>query len=111
MDIGQMRHRVTIRRGILRKNKRLEEVYYYYKWRTIWAGIFPEDGRVFYRAKQENSEVEGVLRIRWQPGLLDLARKYPLRIDFKNRRFEVLWIRDVEESRKEMRVAYREVQL
>ncbi len=111
MHIGSMRHRVTILKGVWRTNNRGEKTLAWYKWRSIWAAVFPEDGRVYYRAKQENAEVEGVIKTRWQPGLLELSRERPLRVELRGRVFEVLWIRDIEEKRKEMRIAYKEVQL
>ena len=106
-----MRHRVTILKGYYKKNARQEDVLKYRDWRTVWAGVYPEDGRVYYRAKQENSEVEGVIRIRWQPGLLELSRERSLRIELKGRVFDVLWIRDIKEKREELQVAYKEVQI
>ena len=101
---------MTIYQGVKRENKRLETYLAWYKWRSIWAGVYPEDGRVFYRAKQENAEVEGVIKTRWQPGLLTLSREKQLRIKMGDRVFAVLWVRDMEEKRKEMRIAYKEVQ-
>lgn len=111
MHIGSLRKRVTILEGHYEKNDRLEDVLEYREWRTVWAAVYPEDGRVYYRAKQENAEVEGVIRLRWQPGLLELSRKHPLRIELEDRAFDVLWIRDMQEKREEMRMAYKEIQV
>lgn len=110
MEIGQLRHRVKFQKGVRKRNDRKETIHEWEDMKTVWSAIMPEDGREFYRAKQENQEISGLLRIRYYPGLLETLKTHPVRVFFRGRYLEILWARDMQELRKEMLVAYKEVQ-
>lgn len=110
MYIGGLRHRVTLLEPVKTKNARLETVVTYDDWRTASASVLPESGREFYRAKQENTEIHGLLGIRYLPGLKEKAESGKLKIRFKDRIFDVVWVRDWQERKVEMRIAYKEAQ-
>lgn len=110
MDIGQIRHRAKFQKGVPKKNDRKETVREWEDMKTIWAAIMPEDGREFYRAKQETQELSGLLRIRYYPGLLETLKTHPVQVIFRKRVLRILWVRDVRELKEEMLVAYKEEQ-
>lgn len=100
-----MRHRVTFQRPVEARNDRNEMVTTWQNWKTISAAVLPDSGREFYRAKQENAEITGILKIRYLKGL-----ERTMRAKFCGRILELVWVRDPQERRKEMRVAYKEAQ-
>lgn len=110
MFIGGLRHRLTILRPVQARNSRQEMITTWQSWRTVWGSVLPEDGREYYRTKQENAELHGLIGIRYLPGLIELAKSGAVRITFKGRTHEVIWVRDWQERRTEMRIAYKEAQ-
>lgn len=110
VNIGALRHRVAFQKGVQIRNPRMEAQFDWQDLKTVWAGVLPESGREFYRAKQENQEISGLLRIRFYPGLIEVMKNHPVRALFRGRTLEVLWVRDLEERRVEMLVGYKEAQ-
>ena len=103
MQIGALRHRITFQQPVQARNDRKEMITTWEDWKTVWASIMPEDGREFYRAKLENAEIHGLIGIRYLPGV-----ERTMRIKFGDRVFDIIWIRDRQERRREMRIAYKE---
>lgn len=104
MRIGSLRQRITIQRMILSENYRKETITTWANWATgIAASVVPQSGRDFYRAKQENVNVEGLLTIRYLDGV-----DRTMRIKMCGRVLEIIWVRDLQERRVEMQIAYKE---
>ncbi len=96
---------MTFQRPVLARNSRNEMVTTWQNWKTVSAAVLPDNGKEFYRAKQENAEITGVLAIRYLDGL-----ERTMRAKFCGRILALVWVRDPAERRREMRVAYKEAQ-
>jgi SPP1 family predicted phage head-tail adaptor len=72
---------------------------------SAWADIKPLRGREFWSAQQSNSEIEGVIYIRYRS---DIKEEY--RIQKGDRQLEILNIIDPDEKHIELQIQYKEVQ-
>ena len=104
MHIGGMRHRVKFLKPVAERNDINEAVTTFKKWRTVWASILPDDGRVMYRAKQENNEIEGMIETRYMEGITS-----KMRIELRDRQFQIIYARCPQELKHKLRIAYKEV--
>ena len=104
MDIGRLKHRVIFQKLINSKNEygELED-----RWNdviTVWAEVRPTTGRSFFNAKQINSEISHSVYIRYRNGLSP-----SMRIKFKERIFEILYIMNVNEDNTLMQIYCKEL--
>jgi len=105
MRAGQIMHRITFQKPTITRNAKQENITTYSNFITVWAAIDWESGRRFLEAKQLNSEVQGVIRIRYRSGILP-----EWRIKYKDRYFQILSIADIKELNREIQLNVKEAQ-
>ena len=109
MNIGAMRHKVTLLRPVAERNDQQEQVITFKPWRTIRASVLPEDGRIVYQAKQENNEVQGMIETRYMRAIdIKEIQKWRLSYDCK-REYQIVYAYSPRELKKVLRIAYKEV--
>ena len=72
---------------------------------TIWGAIEPLSGNRLFLAQQANSQIQGVIRIRYRK---DVTPK--MRVKYNNRYFQIISIINKDESNKELQLWYREIE-
>ena len=100
---GQLRNLVTIQSRQLVPNAQNERIQTYTDLITVWASIQGGVGREFWQAKQLNSEISGIMRIRYLAGI-----KPTMRVTFGNRIFEIVTVSDPNGRRRELVISYKE---
>lgn len=103
MNIGKLRHRVTFRIRSISQNDFGEWITSYTDWVTVWAAIEPNLGKRYMEALQANSEVQGVIRIRYRSGVLPT-----MRIVYGSQTFSIVAIVHPLEQKKELHILYKE---
>ncbi len=103
MRAGRLRHRVTIQQASHSTNAMGETYMSYSDWKTVWASIEPNSGRMYYEAQQANSEVEGTIVMRYIDGLVPA-----MRVSYGSRIFRILAIVHRDEKGKELHLLYKE---
>lgn len=103
MRAGLLRHRLTFEIPSKTKNDFDEWVESWSDWATIWGSIEPNLGKRYFEAKQANSEVEGLIRIRYRDGVLPI-----MRARYGNRIFKFLSIVHPFERKRELHILYKE---
>lgn len=103
MNIGKLRHRITLQTASQSQNDFGEWVTSYTNWATVWAAIEPNLGKRYMEAKQANSEVQGVIRIRYKSGVLPT-----MRVTYGTQVFEIVSIVHPQEQQKELHILYKE---
>lgn len=86
MNIGKLRHRVTIERYVTDRDPEDNSVIK--EWRpyaTRWASIEPLRSREYWQAAQTQSEATHTIRMRYTPGITS-----SMRIVYKGRIFEIV---------------------
>lgn len=105
MDIGRLRHRITFQElSKSEKNYYGELICEWLDIITVWAEIKPVSGNQFFAAKQINSEISHNVYIRYRTDL-----KPSMRIKFKNRIFEILYVMNVNENNRMMQIYCKEL--
>ncbi len=98
-----MRSRVTFQKRALVENAQNERVDTFTGLITVSANISAGIGREFWQAKQLNSEITGIMRVRYLSGILPT-----MRVTFGNRTFEVVSVTDPGERHRELVIWYKE---
>lgn len=70
---------------------------------TVWARVSPARGREFWDIRKSNSEVEGMVVVRYRPGI-----DHKNRLLFGDRILEILYIRNPEEKNEILEIYYKE---
>lgn len=104
MDIGRLKHRITFQELSQSKNEYGELVEEWLDIKTVWAEIKPVSGNQFFAAKQINSEISHNVYIRCRTDL-----KPSMRIKFKERVFEILYLMNVNEDNWLMQIYCKEL--
>ena len=104
MDIGKLRHRIIFQQLSNSKNEYGEPVEEWLDIKTVWAEIKPVGGKQFFAAKQINAEISHNIYIRYRNSLSS-----SMRIKFKERIFEILYIMNVNESNTLMQIYCKEL--
>lgn len=71
---------------------------------TVWAAIFPLQGKAYFEANRENTEVTARLDIRYLAGVVR-----NMRILYKEHIYEIIDAINVNEANREMQLMCREV--
>jgi len=103
MRAGLLRHRLTIQTLSQTKNAFDEWVESWSDWDTVWGSIEPNLGKRYFEAKQANSEVQGLIRIRYQSGVLPT-----MRVKYGDRIFKIISIIHPFERKQELHILYKE---
>lgn len=104
IDIGRLKHRITFQQLGQSKDEYGEIVEEWVGIKTVWAEISPVSGQQFFVAKQINSEISHNVYIRYRDDL-----KPSMRIKFKGRSFEILYIMNVKEENRLMQIYCKEL--
>ena len=104
MDIGRLKHRITFQELSKSQNEYGELVEKWIDIKTVWAEIKPVSGNQFFAAKQINSEISHNVYIRYRTDL-----KPSMRIKFKERVFEILYLMNVNEDNRLMQIYCKEL--
>lgn len=106
MDIGKLRHRITIQ--YLRINQDgygqivdTEENWQDFK--AVWAAIYPATGKEYFSSSKENTEILIKAAIRYTSGITP-----GMRIVFGSRVFEIVSVINPEERKNELELMCRE---
>ncbi len=100
---GSLRDRVTIQTRALTEDAQNERIDTFSNFVTVWANIQGAVGREFWQAKQLNSEISGIMRMRFLTGI-----KPTMRVVFGNRIFEIVAVTDPNGRRRELVIWYKE---
>jgi len=103
MRAGLLRHRLTIQTVTQIQNDFDEWVESWSDWATVWGSIEPNLGKRYFEAKQANSEVEGLIRIRYRSGVLPT-----MRIIYGDQIFKIISIVHLFERKRELHILYKE---
>ena len=106
MNIGNMRHRVTIEQKTI-DNSGIDPIETWTKFATVWAAIEPLKGTEKWidGAKLISNDVTGRIKIRYLPGVTPAMRvKYGTRI------YEILAVINISERNEEINLMVREQQ-
>lgn len=100
---GDYRHQVTLQSPPTSTNAFNELTGSWTDEATVWAAIEWGSGRRFLEASQLNSEVQGIVRIRYRS---DIDATW--RISYKSRTFQIISIANVYERNREMVITCKE---
>lgn len=103
MRAGLLRHRLTFQIPSKSKNDFDEWVESWNDWVTIWGSIEPNLAKRYFEARQANSEVEGLIRIRYRSGVLPT-----MRVKCGDRIFKIISIVHPFERKQELQILYKE---
>lgn len=104
MDIGRLNKRITFQQLGQDKDEYGEIITEWSNFKTVWAEIAPVRGNQFFAAKQINSEITHNVYIRYRKDL-----NTSMRILFKERVFEILYIMNVKEESSLMQIYCKEI--
>lgn len=104
MNIGKLRHRVTIQNKVTLPDGYGGVTSTWQDVATVWASVEPLNGRELYAAQQVKTELSHRVRIRYMSGI-----KPEMRIAFDNRTFEIEAIIDPEERHESLELLCSEV--
>ena len=96
MQIGKLRHKITIEDVTETINDIGEIVEEWEEFATVWAEILPLRGREYWASKQTTSEITGKIRIRY---LADITSK--MRVKFGERIFDIEAVLNTDERKIE----------
>ena len=103
MRAGLLRHRLTIQIPGKSQNDFGEWIESWNDWATVWGSIEPNLGKRYFEAKQANSEVQGLIRIRYRSGVLPT-----MRVKYGNQIFKIISIVHPFEKKQELHILYKE---
>jgi SPP1 family predicted phage head-tail adaptor len=102
MEIGKLRHRITLQQPVAGTNAIDEVTTTWADVVTIWGAVEPNTGTWYFAAKQANSKVDGRVRIRYR------AVDPTWRIKFGDRYLSIISILNTDERNKETIILYTE---
>uniref|UniRef100_A0A6M3JWS9 Putative head-tail joining protein n=1 Tax=viral metagenome TaxID=1070528 RepID=A0A6M3JWS9_9ZZZZ len=105
MRAGQLRNRITLRKPVYSVSSFNETVVSYTDVATVWAYIEWGSGRRYMEASQLNSEVQGVISIRYRTDV-----KPEWRIEYGTRTILILSIANVVERDRQLQLNCKEFQ-
>lgn len=103
MRAGDLRHRLKLQQPTESTNDFGETVISYSDVDTVWGAVEPNAGKRYFEAMQANSEVQGVVRIRYRS---DIQATW--RILFGTRVLKIVSIINPREKDREMLIYYKE---
>ena len=100
---GSLRVQGTIQKRALVENSENDFVEPFTDLATVWASVQAGVGREFWQAKQLNSEISGIIRMRYLTGI-----KPTMRVVFGNQTFEIVSVNDPNGLHRELVIWYKE---
>ena len=104
MNVGKLRHRITIQRQVNDVNDFGAPVTSWKNVATVWADIRPLSGREYFSAQQVQSEVTTQIWLRHLDGI-----KPTMRVKFGKRIFEILSVLNTQERNISLQLMCKEV--
>lgn len=104
MDIGRLRHRITIQQHQTTQDEIGNNIESWVDWATVWANIRPISGREYFQAAATNAEDNVRINIRYRSGIDPLR----MRVVYRNRVFDILSAIDLYERHREIEMVCRE---
>lgn len=92
MNIGKLRHRITLLKQVNEVNDYGASVQTWRTVATVWAEVRPLSGREYFSAQQVQSEVTTQIWLRYIDGI-----KPSMKVKFANREFEILSVLNTQE--------------
>ncbi len=103
MRIGELKQRIELQIPSRSQNSIGEWVDTFVTQATIWAAIEPLSGNRLFQAQQANSQVQGIIRIRYRSNI-----EPTMRIKQGERIFKILSIINLNEANEELHLLYKE---
>lgn len=104
MNPGRLNKKITFQQLCQDKDEYGEIVEEWLDIKTVWAEIAPVSGNQFFAAKQINSEISHNVYVRY---CNDLSPS--MRIKFRDRIFEILYIMNVKEENRLLQIYCKEL--
>ena len=104
MRAGELRNRITLQKPVQTRNTFNEMVTTYPDVATVWAAVEWRSGRRYESANQLNSEIQGIIRIRYRSDI-----KPEWRIKYGTRYIQILSIANVYEKDRELQLNCKEM--
>ena len=105
MDIGRMRHRITLQEfKETGRNRFNEPITERVAFATVWASIEPIVGREYWAKHQVQAEVTHRIRMRYREGV-----KPTMRVIFKEREFSIESVVNYQERNVDLQLMCKEV--
>jgi len=104
LNAGELNHRITLEKNEPIKSSDGSPLENWVTVVSVWANYQAKSGREFFAAQRFNAEVNALFRIRYRT---DLTVK--MRVKYKNRYFEILFLNDTGKDQGELVLACREV--
>ena len=92
MNIGKLRHRITLLRQVNEVNDYGASTQTWKRVATVWADVRPLSGREYFSAQQVQSEVTTQIWLRHIEGI-----KPTMKVKFRKREFEILSVLNTQE--------------
>lgn len=92
MDIGRLRHRITLMRQVNEINDYGATMTKWKSIATVWAEVKPLSGREYFSAQQVQSEITTQIWLRHIEGI-----KPTMKVKFGKREFEILSVLNTQE--------------
>ena len=92
MNIGKLRHRITLLRQVNEVNDYGASTQTWKRVATVWADVRPVSGREYFSAQQVQSEVTTQIWLRHIEGI-----KPTMKVKFGEREFEILSVLNTQE--------------
>lgn len=103
MQLGKLRHRVTIESSSASRDEFGGEVLTWATVATVWAAVEPLSGREFLDARRQEAEVSTRIRIRYRAGLVP-----GMRVTWGDHIYDILAVIERESRRREVWLMVRE---
>ncbi|ABR74602.1 head-tail adaptor protein [Actinobacillus succinogenes] len=104
MNIGKLRHRITLQKQINTVNDYGAAVTTWKNVATVWADVRPLSGREYFAAQQVQSEVTTQIWLRHLPGIVPT-----MRVKFSERTLEILSVLNTQERNISLQLMCKEV--
>ncbi len=92
MNIGKLRHRITLLRQVNEVNDYGASTQTWKRVATVWANVRPLSGREYFSAQQVQSEITTQIWLRYIEGI-----KPTMKVKFGKREFEILSVLNIQE--------------
>ena len=106
MEIGQLRHRVTIQSATISDNALGEPVQTWADIAEVWARVEPITGTEKYASMHVQSEVNYRVVCRYQSALTGIAPDD--RVEFGSRYFDIKYIKNTDERNIQLEIFCKE---
>ena len=104
MNIGKLRHRITLQKQVNTVNDYGAAVATWKNVATVWADVRPLSGREYFSTQQVQSEVTTQIWLRHIEGI-----KPTMKVKFGKREFEILFVLNTQERNVSLQLMCKEI--